>query len=91
MAKNKTIKKNYIRPKLYKSKTRTKPKLYKSRSRTRSNKKNKNNHFSRSRSNSRLSKYDYGFSFRGGKKLKGGMDKEPDGSVFRFPKKKPKP
>lgn len=89
MARNKTIKKNYIRPKLYKSRsnTRHKPKLYKSKSRTRSNKKNKNNNFSRSRSNSRLSRYDYGFSFRGGKKLKGGMDKEQDGSVFRFPKK----
>ena len=89
MAQNKTIKKNYIRPKLHKSrsKSRSRPKLYKSKSRTRSNKKNKNNNFSRSRSNSRLSRYDYGFSFRGGKKFKGGMDKEPDGSVFRFPKK----
>ena len=87
MSKNKTIKKNYIRPKLHKSrsKIRSRPKLYKSKSRTRSNNKNKN--ISRSRSNSRLSKYDYGFSFRGGKKFKGGMDKEPDGSVFRFPKK----
>ena len=71
MAQNKTIKKNYIRPKLHKSrsKTRSRPKLYKSKSRTRSNKKNKNKNISRSRSNSRLSRYDYGFSFRGGKKL----------------------
>ena len=37
MAQNKTIKKKYIRPHLYKSKTRTKPKLYKNRS----NKKNR--------------------------------------------------
>jgi hypothetical protein len=77
MAQNKTIKKNYIRPKLHKSrsKTRSRPKLYKSKSRTRSNKKNKNKNISRSRSNSRLSRYDYGFSFRGGKKLKGGMER----------------
>ena len=85
MARNITIKKNYIRPKLHKSrsKTRSTPKLYKSTSRTRSNKKNKNKNISRSRSNSRLSKYDYGFSFRGGKKIKGGMDPEVDlKSVF---------
>ncbi len=37
MALNKTVKKKYIRPHLYKSKTRTKPKLYKNRS----NKKNR--------------------------------------------------
>ena len=83
MAKNKTIKKNYIKPKLYKSRSKTtsRPKLYKSKSRTRSNKKNKNNNFSRSRSNSRLSRYDYGFSFRGGKKIKGGMDPEVDNKL----------
>lgn len=81
MAKNKTIKKNYIRPKLHKagSKTKTRPKLYKSTSRTRTNKKNKNKNISRSRSNSRLNKYVYG----GGKKLKGGTDPEVD-PVFKL-------